>query len=214
MAGSAYDEGMTVAPTYSAPPSITFADGLERIVGESEALSATVGELAEDVRATLAVGTLAGDPIQHQRGTLNSQNYADYRPHPDLLDRAIARAEELGLKVIKIGRFGITDQRSGPVDRRSYGIALGRSSAPEASPDRGFHEFCSGLRSAASIGPVPDTAKVSVPASDVQRNRRPYRLYTSASLLRTVAKPTCLQFSRHRRYRDPAASKRAQRTGR
>lgn len=96
----------------SAPPrasgDIAFTDGLERVVGESERLTTRLAELASDVRVTLAVGTLAGEPIQEQRGLLTIENYSAFRPRDDLVDRAMARADSVGLRVIKVGRFGIT----------------------------------------------------------------------------------------------------------
>ena len=49
---------------------IGFVDGLDRLVHESDALTDRMVELAKDVRVTLAIATLAGDPIQEQRGLL------------------------------------------------------------------------------------------------------------------------------------------------
>ncbi|MBV2149815.1 S8 family serine peptidase [Sphingobium sp. AS12] len=102
------------AGVIAAPGPIAFGEGLEGVIRESEALSEKVGELANDVRVTLAVTTLANAPIQNQRGALTMENYADYRPVPHLMDEAVARAEELGLTVVKRGRFGITV--SGPAE--------------------------------------------------------------------------------------------------
>lgn len=85
-----------------------FSEGLEELVMQSESLTAAAGAIAEDVRATFAVGTLAGEPIQEQRGTLTAENYENYRPRPDLLERALVRIEELGLRTVKVGRFGVT----------------------------------------------------------------------------------------------------------
>lgn len=88
--------------------SLSFAKGLEHIVRESKILSASADALAADVRVTLAISTLCGDPIQEQLGTLTAENFKNYCPKPEAQDRAIKRATELGLKVIKSGRFGIT----------------------------------------------------------------------------------------------------------
>lgn len=96
------------------PQSILFADGLETSVRDSEELSDTVARLADDVRVTVAVTTESGEPIQHQRGTLTKENYRTFAPRPDAQAHAVAKLRDLGLTVIRQGRFGITV--SGPAD--------------------------------------------------------------------------------------------------
>jgi serine protease AprX len=90
----------------SAP--FSFSAGLDRHVNESAELCEAVGALAKDVRATMAISTLAGEPIQHQRGVLTRENYRDFAPDEGQLSKAIDRAQELGLQVLKVGRFGVS----------------------------------------------------------------------------------------------------------
>lgn len=98
----------------SIPNSLVFADGLEPMVRGSEELSEAVSAIAADVRMTLAVASESGEPIQQQRGTLTLDNYRAFAPRADAQDQAAARAKELGLTVVRRGRFGITV--SGPAD--------------------------------------------------------------------------------------------------
>lgn len=87
---------------------LSFAGDIEDAVRQSDTLMARVEELSKEVRFTLAVATVSGAPIQDQRGTLTAENYQDFRPDPDAADRAVARAEKLGLRVLRRGRFGIS----------------------------------------------------------------------------------------------------------
>jgi hypothetical protein len=91
-----------------ATPALSFAAGLESIVRNQAALSDHLIDLAQDVRATVAVKTLSGEPIQHQRGLLTRENFERFRPRPDAMDAAAERLRKLGLTVLRKGRFGIS----------------------------------------------------------------------------------------------------------
>ncbi|MEM7120577.1 MAG: S8 family serine peptidase [Pseudomonadota bacterium] len=140
---------------------VMFAEGLESVVRDSEQLSASVETLAADVRVTLAVSTLSGEPIQEQRGTLTPDNIEDFRPHPKAEERAVARAEELGLTVIKRGRFGITV--SGPADlvREVCGTELVVQTNARFSDVRSTQEFSS------SFAPLEPTDLFLVPQNSL-----------------------------------------------
>lgn len=90
------------------PKALSFAAGLESIVKSSEHLTERVQELAREVRVTLAIPTLCGEPIQAQRGRLSADNYERFRPEPATLQSAVKRAAELGLTIVRQGRFGVT----------------------------------------------------------------------------------------------------------
>lgn len=123
------------------PQSLSFAEGLEATVRGSEELTTTVSNLASEVRFTVAVASRSGAPIQHQRGTLTRENYREFAPRQDAQDQAIARLTELGLKVVRRGRFGITV--SGPADlvRSVCGTDLVVQSLPRADGLRATRNF-------------------------------------------------------------------------
>lgn len=98
----------------SIPETLSFAEGLESTVRSSEKLSDTVAALSKSVRFTIAIQNKSGAPIQHQRGMLSKQNYSQFRPDPEYVANAIDRVTELGFKVVRRGRFGVTIE--GPLE--------------------------------------------------------------------------------------------------
>ena len=87
---------------------LSFATGLAPLVHRSPVLARTVEGLAAEVRATFAVKTLSGEPIQEQRGTITAENYKEFAPDPDAIGKALDDAGKLGLRIIRVGRSGIT----------------------------------------------------------------------------------------------------------
>lgn len=98
----------------SLPRNLHFSAGLERLVGESDRLTARLETLSTDIRMTLTVRTRSGEPLQHQRGRLSRENFEDFAPRADAYDAAVAAAEKAGLTIVHRGEFGIIV--SGPLD--------------------------------------------------------------------------------------------------
>lgn len=96
----------TLAPPRPRP--LAFAPGLESVVRHSELLSKRLDRLMQDVRVTLAVRTVSGEKIQHRRTELRPEVLDLFRPDPDAQQQAQWRAQRLGLRVLRVGRFGIT----------------------------------------------------------------------------------------------------------
>jgi serine protease AprX len=93
---------------------VSFASGLAPLVKRSPVLARTVEGLASEVRATLAIRTRSGEPLQEQRGTLTAENYQNFAPDADERDKAAEDASRLGLTILKQGRYGTTV--SGPAE--------------------------------------------------------------------------------------------------
>ncbi len=98
----------------SIPQDLSFAAGLESTVRSSESLTKAVSQLGRQVRMTIAVANRNREPIQKQRGLLNNENFSAFKPDEEMKAMAVDRARELGLTVVRSGRFGVTVE--GPLE--------------------------------------------------------------------------------------------------
>lgn len=97
---------------WSTPPMLAYGAGLESMVKENRDLAARVAQLADTVQFCVTSTTLAGAPIQNQRGQLNAGNYQAFAPRPDAEQAAIEALVRAGCKLVRRGRFSTT--MSGP----------------------------------------------------------------------------------------------------
>lgn len=147
--------GFTGVPAASPHRVLSFSAGLEQFVAEDPALSNCVERLVRDVTFTVAPRTRCQQPIQEQRGLIAGLSEAQldaFRPDDTAADRAVARLEELGFKVLRRGRFGITARGPAELVADALGAALQVMAQPSAHRPR---SLATTAISDAGIAPPP-----------------------------------------------------------
>lgn len=123
--------------TSVAPTSILMTSSQERAVGENRALASRYRALERTVQVTVCTRTLSGQRIQEARGSLEQSNVDDYRPNEADRDRAESRLKDLGLEIVRRGRFATTVRGPASLVSNVIGQPLKLFSSPRLNTMRG-----------------------------------------------------------------------------
>ncbi|WP_309891944.1 S8 family serine peptidase [Archangium sp.] len=104
----------TAASKRGPPPLRYCARELEAAVDNDPKLAKKVSQLERNITFSVTPKTLSGERLQAARGLLHNTPLDPYRPRPDAREAAVERLQQLGLKVLHVGRFAITAQ--GPAE--------------------------------------------------------------------------------------------------
>jgi serine protease AprX len=115
--------------------------GLQQFMSTVPGLAEKAKSLSQEVTFTVAPKTKSREPIQAQRGLLAERNIDDFRPHPDSVDQAKRRLTELGFRINRIGRFGISVTGPAELCSEVLKIPLSLQALPGRSTTRATQEF-------------------------------------------------------------------------
>lgn len=120
---------------------LNFPPVMRQLVAASAPLAQKIEALGADVSFTVAPKTVSNEPIQAQRGRLHERKIDDFRPRKDSVEQAVDRLKQLGFRIGRIGRFGIS--ASGPAKLVSdvLGVRLAVQARPRRSAIRATQNF-------------------------------------------------------------------------
>jgi hypothetical protein len=157
--GGARKKKRRVSRSTRLPAIVGIPPGLALFINKSSELGTKVRLLSKDVTLTVAPRTISGEPIQEQRGRLHARNIDDFRPRPDAVGASIERLNQLGFKILRQGRFGITVSAPAKLISDTLKVSLLIQARPHRSSVRATQNF------AASYFPPVQTISTSHPAT-------------------------------------------------
>jgi serine protease AprX len=154
---------------YALPRNVQMAAGLESLVTQSQALAERAASLAKELQVTVTTESVAGEPLQAQRGKLSLDNLNQFRPKPDRQQSAAEKLSSLGFTVVRIGRFGITVRGSAELVARVVKQPLVLQALGRRSPLRATRELAGSFAAPtpAELFLAPATSvSVAMPAAE------------------------------------------------
>lgn len=124
---------------------LTFASGLQDQIERNPELIERSTDLARDVRITVVLKTRSGVRLQDLRGMLPGTPLDEVRPSASVADKAAARLEKLGFKILRVGRFGITVGGPAATVQEALKVSLCIFSKPRRELTRSVEAFASSM---------------------------------------------------------------------